>query len=446
MDPRVPDLIQWHEGLLLTPQHFQQMSQRTEALVQGLPQLFVPFGWGIRSFEFDAGDFTSGVLTVRALDAVLPDGLHVVFAPERDYVQLDLRPLAATLRQKPLLVHLAMPHGEGQTTSAQHRFASYEGDPIADENTGEGGVTIARLRPRLSLIAAEQPPARYRSFPLIEVRCEGETFLQTPFAPPTLQVRGSSPLGKKCAAVSERLREKALGLSERAILSPQSPFAAEARDHMLMLVSALPALEALLRSETAHAFALYLELCRVAGAVAVLGRSMMPPVFPAYQHNDPLKSYEQVSQFVLQSVDEGVADKVRRFSFMQDEEQFRLPADLVWSRAFDPAAGARTRVALAVRTDASDDQAIAWGENCVIGGRAAIPSLIARRILGLGRRFADHIGEMTPPRGLHLFELMPDPDVVQQGEDLLVLGSTSGVRPDALYLYLFDQDAESRGQ
>ena len=30
----IPDAIQWHEGLLLTPQHFQQMSARHEALVQ----------------------------------------------------------------------------------------------------------------------------------------------------------------------------------------------------------------------------------------------------------------------------------------------------------------------------------------------------------------------------------------------------------------------------
>src|SRR6185295_7899860 len=112
---------------------------------------------------------------------------------------------------------------------------------------------------------------------------------------------------------------------------------------------------------------------------------------------------------------------------------YRLPADPLWGRAFEP--GSRARIALAVRDDASEEQAIAWGENCVIGGRGAIASLLARRILGLKRRYADHVGELTPPRGMHLFELTPDADVVQPGEDLLVLGSTSGVRPDALYLY-----------
>src|SRR4030095_11711054 len=30
----ISDAIQWHEGLLLTPQHFQQLSARHEALVQ----------------------------------------------------------------------------------------------------------------------------------------------------------------------------------------------------------------------------------------------------------------------------------------------------------------------------------------------------------------------------------------------------------------------------
>jgi type VI secretion system protein ImpJ len=37
MDRPIPDLIQWHEGLLLTPQHFQQLSSRVEWLIQAQP-------------------------------------------------------------------------------------------------------------------------------------------------------------------------------------------------------------------------------------------------------------------------------------------------------------------------------------------------------------------------------------------------------------------------
>jgi len=211
----IPDLIQWHEGLLLTPQHFQQLSSRLESLIQALPAWYVPFYWGVRAFDYDPSDFTAGVLTVRTLDAVMPDGLHVSLPADRADLQLDLRPLAPALRQGPMLVHLAMPIANGQATSTLNRFASYESEPVADENTGEGSVAIPRLRPQLSLIAAAQPPARFTSFPLIEVRCEGETFLATSFVPPLLHVTSSSPLGRRCAEVSERLRAKARQANHR---------------------------------------------------------------------------------------------------------------------------------------------------------------------------------------------------------------------------------------
>jgi type VI secretion system protein ImpJ len=440
MDRPIPDLIQWHEGLLLTPQHFQQLSSRVESLIQALPAWYVPFHWGVRSFEYDSTDFTAGVLTVRTLDAVMPDGLHVSVAGRKDELQLDMRPLAGTLRHGPTLVHLAIPLANGHAQATMDRFTSYESDPIVDENTGEGGVAIPRLKPQLSLIAAAQPPARFTSFPLLEVRCEGETFLATPFTPPTLHVTLSSPLGRKCAELSERLRMKAMELAERAILAPQSPFAAEARSQLQALVSALPAFEAVLRTEAAHPCALYVEACRLAGEVAVLGRGLLPPVFSPYVHNDPRRSFEQVMQFITQAVDEGLPDTVRRFAFEQDGDGFRLVADPAWTGAF--ALGSLARLVLAVRCEDESDRVMTWGENCVIGGQTVIASVLARRVLGLRRRYAEHIGELRPPRGIHLFELVPDAEVLPAGEDLVVLGSSAGVRPEALYLYVYDPDVQ----
>jgi type VI secretion system protein ImpJ len=92
MTRTIPDLIQWHEGLLLAPQHFQQLSARVESLIQALPGWYVPFYWGLRQFDYDASDFTGGVLTVRTLDAVMPDGFHVSLQGDRVDLQLDLRP------------------------------------------------------------------------------------------------------------------------------------------------------------------------------------------------------------------------------------------------------------------------------------------------------------------------------------------------------------------
>jgi len=439
MNRSIPDLIQWHEGLLLTPQHFQQLSSRVESLIQALPAWYVPFYWGVRSFDYDPTDFTAGILTVRTLDAVMPDGLHVSVGGDQE-LQLDLRPLTPVLRQSPTLVHLAMPLANGHPQSVQHRFSSYEGEAVVDETTGEGSVSIPRLRPQLSLIAGHQPPARFTSFPLIEVRCEGETFLPTPFTPPSLHVTSSSGLGRKCAEVAETLRTKAMELAERAILAPQSPFAAEARAQLHALVNALPSFEAVLRTEAAHPCTLYVEACRLAGQVAILSRGLLPPVFPAYVHNDPRKSFDHVLHFIAQAVEEGVPDTVRRFAFEQDDEAFRLTADPAWTGAF--ALGSFSRIVLAVRSDADAEKVVTWGENCVIGGINAIASLLNRRVLGLKRLHAEHIGELRPPRGMHLFELTPDATVLPDGDDLVVLGSSADVRPDALYLYVYDPEVQ----
>jgi type VI secretion system protein ImpJ len=422
--------------MLLTPQHFQQLAARAETQMQDLPGRYVPFYWGVRRFEYDTGQLSGGVLTVLALDAVMRDGCAVQLAPERDALQLDLRPLAGRMRQAPLLVYLAMPLPVGHVPGAQQRFTSYAGDPVVDDNTGEGSVSIPRLRPNLSLIAGAEPPARFISFPLIEVRCEGELFVATPaFIPPALTVATSSTLGKLCAGICDRLRAKAAVLAEKAMLAPQSAAGTEARGQLACLVSELPAFEALQRTE-AHPFLLYLELCRVAGQVAVLGRSALPPVFAAYAHDDIARSVEPLVQFILRSIDEGVPDTVRRFTFLQEGDTFRLPADPAWSAAF--AWRSLARAVLAVRCDAAVEDAVAWGDNCVIGGASGIKSLLARRILGFARQHADTIGELQPPRGAFLFELTPDEEVFTPGDDLLVLQSTAGVRPEALYLYLVD--------
>ena len=73
----IPDAIQWIEGLLLTPQHFQQLSSRHEALVQYGTSMVAPFYWGIRRFNHQPISLTPGKFQVLQLEAVMPDGLVV---------------------------------------------------------------------------------------------------------------------------------------------------------------------------------------------------------------------------------------------------------------------------------------------------------------------------------------------------------------------------------
>ena len=49
----VPAAIQWHEGMLLAPQHFQQLGARQERLLHYHVETVSPFHYGVRSLRLD---------------------------------------------------------------------------------------------------------------------------------------------------------------------------------------------------------------------------------------------------------------------------------------------------------------------------------------------------------------------------------------------------------
>ena len=71
------DRIQWHEGMLLTPQHFQLESARVDNLIAWHTIASSGQSWGVRKLEIDVGLLASGVFRVLELDAIMPDGTSV---------------------------------------------------------------------------------------------------------------------------------------------------------------------------------------------------------------------------------------------------------------------------------------------------------------------------------------------------------------------------------
>ncbi|HYH84870.1 MAG TPA: type VI secretion system baseplate subunit TssK, partial [Pyrinomonadaceae bacterium] len=105
----IPESIQWHEGLLLTPQHFQQLSLRQEALLQYVSAAVAPFNWGVRYVKIDPASLAGGTFRVLELEAVMPDGLVVSSGLRRgEDLQIDLAPFAEQMKTGAVAVHLAV--------------------------------------------------------------------------------------------------------------------------------------------------------------------------------------------------------------------------------------------------------------------------------------------------------------------------------------------------
>ncbi|MBM4440927.1 MAG: type VI secretion system baseplate subunit TssK [Candidatus Rokubacteria bacterium] len=435
----LPAPIQWHEGMLLAPQHFQQLALRQEELLHYHAMAIGPFHWGVRRLTLDQALLVSGTVRVLELDAVMPDGLVVShLRGQGGELEVDLSGHVDEMKSRPVTVHLAVPvkkPGDGALRGDLARYDSIEGPVVRDDNTGDGELRIPRLKPRLSLLVTETPPQKYVSFPLARVAYRNETFGATDFVPPCLAVEMRSPVAEMCTGIARRLREKAMFLSDQMLSASMtfgSAMALDTKNTIENLVGGLPLFEAVLTTGAAHPFQLYLALCALSGNVAAVGRNQIPPVFNAYNHNDLRATFDQVRDFIARTIDEGIIESHTPYSFKLDAGVFSIPFDAMWL-AGDFVIGARGR------PGTTEKEVVAWMDEALIGSRTKLSMMREKRILGAGRKRVDRDGELLPTRGSVLFTVKSDTAFIEPDEILQITNTAdpaNALGPDEIVLYV----------
>ncbi|QTA85767.1 type VI secretion system baseplate subunit TssK [Desulfonema magnum] len=408
---KLPAAIQWHEGMLLAPQHFQQLSLRQEELLHYHLATTVPFHWGIKKLKVDETLLIDGTLRILELEAVMPDGLVVSHHSEdEENLETDLTPYAEKMKQKPLTVHLSVPVkkiGIAHTKGTLPRFHSAEGDAVPDENTGDQGPPIPRLKPILSLLITEKdseiPSQKYTTFPLLKIIYKNEIFISlTDFITPALTVPLNSPVGEICSSVARRLREKSVFLSEKINASASMVQGASILETKLLirsLVSALPHFEAVLNTGKSHPYPLYLSLCMLVGSLASLGTSLIPPVLPKYDHNDLRATYEPAKEFIFRMIDEGILESHTAISFDVEKGVFSLKLKHEWIHEDELVIGVRGGPGIA------ENDLVNWIEESLIGSVVKIEEMKSTRVLGAERNKIERDGELVPVKGVILFSV-----------------------------------------
>jgi type VI secretion system protein ImpJ len=442
----LPDAIQWHEGMLLAPQHFQQLSARFEGLLAYHLLSALPFSWGVRRVKLDPKLLLDGVLRVTELEAIMPDGLLVKHRPGAGQcLELDLTPYRDALKRRPLLIHLAVPmsrHGASQAVDAMGRYESIEGEPTPDENTGETEIHIPRLRPRLSLIASKAPPPQTINMPLVEVADQNEVLGLTDYIAPTstlnieAPLREGSPLRELCESIAVRIREKALFMVEKmkgsAVLVERA-LQLESQRMIQSLVASLPYFEAQLYTEATHPHALYLSLQILSGQLAALSPGMIPPVAKAYDHRNLRATFKSLKDYLFAILDR-LHETHRVVAFSLEQHRFSLSIEERWLRK-------RLVIGMHTRTGASEQALIEWAEGALIGSRNKIKSMREKRILGLEREWieADEELLLAPQTGMVLFALKVDPEFVEPNELLQIFNPSDAdgaAGPAEIVLYV----------
>lgn len=463
----VPEAIQWREGMMLAPQHFQQLTLRQEALLGYHIRAAAPYHWGIRHAVHNPALLADGVFRIDELAAVMPDGLLVEHLREDEPLELNLAPHAGAMSAGPLTIHLAVAvrrTGGGNVAERQQRpdaaerlqrYREVAGQAVADEVTGalDEHVPIDRFRPLPQLLPVrpgEAPPdQRYVAFPLAKVTRSRETFVLTGYQPPALALAPASPVGARCVHLSKEIRDRVVGLIGR-MHSPSLPSGSDSLRHMASLlrslVPALPPFEAVLNSADPHPFTVYLALTALAGQVATLGTAAVPPLFAAYDHNDIQRSFQPAFDF-LSGMLKQVQETYTVHPFIYENGRYALLLEQAFlartltigvSAPADGGAPADGRAATGGR--GADDVA-AWIGEALIGSAGTLDDLWNRRVLGAGRQQIDSdpaIGVLPSP-GEVLFSIAVDPEIIQADKPLVIWnvgGDRAGRRPSGIRLYV----------
>lgn len=425
----IPEAVLWEDGMLLSPQHFQQGAQRQEELLHYHIGLDMPYHWGVVRLVWDEGQLAGNLLRVRALEAVMPDGMAVRHHP-RETLEVDLTEHAEKARIAPVRVWLTVParRGAGEPWQGSlQRTAPTEGDRAVDEHTGEE-IVIRRARPVLRLEAGPRPANGYVSLPLAEVQVSEEAFKLTGYVPPLLRCSEDTQPYQWCMSLAQKTRNRATELAQRGVASDA------VHRSVRVMAGALPPFEAVIQTARAHPFTLYHALCAFAGWLAGAIPGTVPPVFPAYDHENLDVSFRTVGRFATGLLNR-MAETRQTQRFVLHAGGFRLPVlNAEWVRPEGLVVG------LLAAEGASEDAAVAWMSGAMIGSEEQMEMLRARRITGAPRaRVTDSARlKMAPGKREVLFTVTPDRDFLAAGQPLVIVNprDPSGEqRPAAAFLY-----------
>ena len=432
--------IQWHEGMLLSPHHFQQSDLRHHQVLIHHLSLVSPFHWGIRHFKIDPVVLPNGVLRITELEAVMPDGLIISYAvnqADTPALELDLKPYKDELlgTGKQLTIQIAIPQRHEHASPIVGEFARYwsvEGEDVKDDTAPDNIVKIPRLYPRVHLAAGDNPPPRTSGMPLMKVAYKDEAFVQTSYVPPMFYLDEETALHKKCIKLIQRLREKASYLSERWQSQAGTPLAGETAALIKPIITSLPFLEANVHGHEPHPYNLFQNLCLIAGELSMLRLSHLPPVMPSYKHDAILSSFEPVFEHIdmmLETIEQAYAS----FLFHQRDRLFTL-------RLHEAYKNDRLYIGIRVPKTMTELQLNDWISDAIIASDDAIDSVRNKRITG-ARRSIIREGDMyklLPSRGVILVEVEVDPAYIYFDQNINIFNPADHPdrRPTEIVLFV----------
>jgi type VI secretion system protein ImpJ len=431
-------IIQWHEGMLLSPHHFQQTEIRNFQMLSQQISLLSSCHWGVQALQIDPIVLPEGTVRILEVGAIMPDGLIASYNAAMSDIpplEIDLTPFKDNVGKDGLTVSLCLP-GRMPNVSPiagdNPRFYSIEWPAVKDENTDDNPLSIPRLFPRLFLHVGEPYPPLSSGFPILKIGYVDECFVQMPFTPPCFFVERDMPLWVKCAETVQKIREKVSFLTERWESQVGTPLAYETESMLKPLMMALPIFEMIIHSAAVSPYRMYQQLCETIGHLCTLRLSQVPPVLTPYDHNNINGCFFPLLNLIheyLKSIDHSFSV----FSFMNKDRLFSL-------RLFKNYCEQDLIIGLKSQQGMTETQLQDWMNGCIIASDSMLESVQSKRISGASRYLLrdEELYEVMPGRGTIIFKIPINSEFIKIDEKLNIYNpaDSSDKRPSEVMLYI----------
>ena len=424
-------LVQWHEGMLISPQHFQMTTGYFQKILGNLSASISPFGYGLFDFKIDSSCLSSGLIRVLKAKGFFRDGLFFDFDSARDDpLEINLGDYFSA-NSTAIKIYLAVAtwrSGENMLEGELARYRSSEISDVKDENTGKEPIAVPILKPNLKLFQESHVDARYQSFPVFEVEKSVDGgVIGTKFIAPLLVLDEHSKIIEMCSTLVRIIRDKISYFADRKENFARNQ-TEESLTNLRLLIQAVIPLETVLSVSGLHPFELFKALSQTASSIMAINPAQLIPRLPAYNHEDLYDCFYQLFEY-LHGIVSHLKQKYDVVLFEKIQDEFRLMMHPDWLE--------RDEIAIGIRKpfSATDSDIINWIGGLQIASESMLPLIRDHRVLGAERRILERGEYITQPNGVTIIAVKTQTTYIKANEPLCLSSSNFDVIPEEIILY-----------
>jgi type VI secretion system protein ImpJ len=313
MSAKGPQRVVWSEGLLIGPQHLQQLDLYHERLLGMRLEAVETLHWGVVAVEFDPAALLSGQIKMQRLHVVLPDGAVLALDPGDPELPASRQVDGHFPHgQAALEVFIGLPreregidnYAEGRDGAGRYRIALRE---VRDASAPERRSEVAFGQRNARLLFGDEPQADYVVLKLAEIGRDsaGQLVWLDAYVPSCLRVAASpfllAGMRRLLEAMTNRRRALNQGRRQSAQAGAVEWSAMDVTRYLLLstINGFIPVLQHYLDSGDQAPRALYLALSEFAGQLSTFSSEADPTQLPKFAYRDLGGTFEELFARVI---------------------------------------------------------------------------------------------------------------------------------------------------